>query len=226
MSGFTLFELFRCVACVGPTADACIVVFGFFSLIHVTGSTLFELFRDIPCVGPTADACIVVFGFFSLIHVTGAHLRELRQDPRFSSSPEIYRAWDPQPMHVSDTRTLFELFRCIPCVGPTADALAPPSKVAQIKSSPENRLAVGRRIPSRSALCRCSWVSDIPMEMSVPNEVFDLVFEVMALLRIRVSGFGVARVESRGWLTDRATVMPRVPDLTLVVGYRCPSKLG
>ncbi|RWV95091.1 hypothetical protein GW17_00042314 [Ensete ventricosum] len=107
--------------------------------------------------------------------------------------------------------------------------------------------------------------------MSIPNEVFDIVFEVVTLLRImyvlpvemtvssfvapfrvcldwvrgcddpflldlkekfylieseeRVSGSGVARVESRGWLTNRAVVTLGVPNLILVVGHRYPSKL-
>ncbi|RZS27804.1 hypothetical protein BHM03_00061331 [Ensete ventricosum] len=45
-------------------------------------------------------------------------------------------------------------------------------------------LQVGRGIPGGSTFGKWSLVSDIPTEVSLPNEVFDLVFEVMTFLHI------------------------------------------
>ncbi|RWW06172.1 hypothetical protein GW17_00030516, partial [Ensete ventricosum] len=48
----------------------------------------------------------------------------------------------------------------------------------------DGSLRAGQIIPSGSTFWRCSLVSYISTEMSISNEVFNLVLEVVALLRI------------------------------------------
>ncbi|RRT35754.1 hypothetical protein B296_00059173 [Ensete ventricosum] len=65
-------------------------------------------------------------------------------------------------------------------------AIAPRNRFANgdIDLFLDGSLRVGRRIPGGSTFRRCSLVSDIPTKMSMRNEVFNLVFEVVALICI------------------------------------------